>query len=121
MARRRRSLWGLLALPLLAGALLVMHGFGATPDTTTAAAAARAVDAPSASTGDTTCPTCEPHAMVMVCLAVLGGVVSAVIGARRWAGGALVPITIAGRGIRHASSSLPPLDPVWRRLSVMLR
>lgn len=125
MSPQRLPRWtALLALPLLAGALLFMHGLAAAttdgPHTTLGAAPTHVHHAETpAEHHDAGCPGCAVSHVMAACVAIVATVVGLrltrrAIGARR--SRRFLP---ALRGIRAAGHLLRPPDPAWVRLAVM--
>ena len=113
----------LLVLPLLAGALLLMHGLDAGTHTTAAALAH--VDVESDGHGHHT-PGCEScpgtHHLLAACMAIAATAATLRLARRtgcRLAIAVRSVVTPAARfGVRLAELARPP-DPGWVRLSVM--
>lgn len=109
----------LLAVPLLAGAVLIMHGASAD----TAHAGARAHEAHSAEAhrdADADCTSCVVSHLLVACVAVVT-TATAVTAARRHLSGRLrvLPALAAPRLRRVRDVLLRPPEPAWVRLTVM--
>jgi hypothetical protein len=128
MLRPTRSRWALLALPLLIGAVLLMHGLDAgSTESLTGSTTVREVshghtaDAPAAH-DDSHCSSCHLGHVMAACLAVLA--TCAALAALRRTGlggraGALTAIAlVGGRGWVQPPRSRPP---TWLVLAVMQR
>jgi len=113
----------LLVLPLLAGALLLMHGLdaGATTDELHAASGAAPRLAHRGETPaehhDTGCDSCVFGHVVAACVAVVATVVGLRV-ARR-ATGTRMSTLVSALGRIRAARRLRPPDPTWVRLAVM--
>lgn len=115
----------LLVLPLLAGALLLMHGLDAGASTSGRHGAAASVPAHShgdevpAEHGRAGCDSCATDHVISVCVAIVAAVVGLRL-ARRAAAMRLTTVTDAGTDrIRTARRLLRAPDPAWVRLAVM--
>ena len=123
MSPLRLPRWiALLALPLLAGALLLMHGLDAGANTTTGPHGAEATHAhePEASGEhhDGVCDGCVDHVMA-ACIAIVATAVGVRL-ARRAAGtSASTVVGSTAAGVHAARQLLRPPDPAWVRLAVM--
>lgn len=125
MSPLRLPRWtALLVLPLLAGALLLMHGLDAGA-TTTGPHGASAVASDHSHHGETPaehhdagCEDCAVHVMA-ACVAIVATVVGLRL-ARRAAGTRLSTLVDRATGrIRAARQLLRPPEPAWVRLAVM--
>ena len=126
MSPLRLPRWtALLVLPLLAGALLLMHGLDAGT-TTTGPHGAVAVASDHPNQGETPaehhhagCPGCVVGHVMAACVAVVATVVGLRL-ARRGIGTDLSTFVDAATGrVRAARQLLRPPDPAWVRLAVM--
>lgn len=118
---------GLLAVALLVGALLLMHGLDARvhvdpgPEAhPVAAAAGHASEAePSAGHDDEHCPTCAAGHVMVACVAILTAF-AGLICLRRVLGQAVATTaaTTSG-GVRVVHRVMRPPEPAWVRLAVM--
>jgi hypothetical protein len=106
----------LLAVPLLVGAVLVMHG--ATPDGGHAGASTHESHAGPGHDGE--CATCVISHLVVACVAVIA-TTTAVVASRRHlrARHRVAPAGPARRARRPWDVVLRPPDPAWVRLAVM--
>lgn len=117
----------LLALPLLVGALLVMHGLDAgAPDATMAHSPVEAMphshDHPApASPDDRGCDHCLTGHLIAACAAVVA-TVGAIRLRRSTTVGRLAaaPHRVAARSLRILREVVRPPEPAWVRLGVML-
>ena len=116
--------WGLLALPLLVGALLLMHGLdtgGAETGSGRAAPVAQGHDDTGADGHDDGhCPGCDVGHLLAACVAVLATVAS-VIATRRFhlRSAVIRALKSALRRTRPWRVLLRPPKPAWVRLEVM--
>jgi hypothetical protein len=125
MSPSRLRRWiALLALPLLAGALLLMHGLdvGANASGLHEASAAAPEHSHEGKTPaehhDGACKGCVDHVMA-ACVAIVATVVGVRL-ARRVAGTSVSTVAgSAAAGVRAARQLLRPPDPAWVRLAVM--
>ena len=126
MSPLRLPRWtALLVLPLLAGALLLMHGLDAGA-TTPAVHGASAVSSGHAEQDEgpaehhhAGCPGCVVGHVMAACVAVVATVVGLRL-ARRGIGTHLSTLVSSARGrIRAPRQLLRPPDPAWVRLAVM--
>jgi hypothetical protein len=119
---------GLLVLPLLVGARLLMHGLDARvhidpgPETHRApAATAGHPGGAEASDGhdDEHCPTCAAGHVMVACVAIVTAVAGLVL-LRRAAGRVVATLTApTDHGVRLVHRVLRPPEPAWVRLAVM--
>lgn len=118
-------------LPLLVGALLLMHGLDVHPSGVVAGASASHEVAATeahhphdhrlpASDDDHGCGACLAGHLSAVCAAVLIGFATVVL-ARRVLAGRRLPLVLAaiGAGVRAVVELVRPPDPAWVRLAVM--
>ncbi len=126
MSPLRLPRWtALLVLPLLVGALLLMHGLDAGASTTglhgVAAAApthGHHIETP-AEHRDAGCEGCTFGHVMAACVAIVATVVGLRL-ARRATGTRLSTLVFSALGrIRAARQLLRPPDPAWVRLAVM--
>jgi hypothetical protein len=126
MSPLRLPRWtAVLVLPLLVGALLLMHGLdaGSTTDGLHGASAiapthAHQGEAP-AEHHDTGCDGCAVSHVMAACVAIVATVVGLRL-ARRAVGVRVSTLVGSARdGIRAARQLLRPPDPAWVRLAVM--
>lgn len=126
MSPLRLPRWtALLVLPLLAGALLLMHGLDAGASAT-GPAGASAVAPAHRHQGDTPpehhdagCDGCTVGHVMAACVAIVATVVGVRI-ARRAAGARLSTlVATAAAHLRAARLLLRPPNPAWVRLAVM--
>ena len=123
----RLSRWtAVLVLPLLAGALLLMHGLDAgaseaAPHASVSGSAPHEHHSAPAHDEDHGCDDCAGHLMA-ACLAVVASIATFSL-ARRMIRGRWTTSTpsILSHLIRRARELLPPPDPVWVRLAVIQR
>jgi hypothetical protein len=115
----------LLVLPLLAGALLLMHGLdaGATTNglhgTPAAAPTHPHHGQPPADHHDAACPGCAVGHVMTACVAIIATVIGLRF-SRRGTGTRLATLAFSAPGrIRAARQVLRPPDPAWVRLAVM--
>jgi hypothetical protein len=126
MSPLRLPRWtALLVLPLLAGALLLMHGLdaGASTSGLPAAAAAAPTHAHHGETPaehhDAGCDGCEIGHVMAACVAIVATVVGLRL-ARRAMGPRVATRAAAAPGlVRAARELLRPPEPAWVRLAVM--
>jgi hypothetical protein len=126
MSPLRSSRWtALLILPLLAGALLLMHGLdagaGANPLREVPASASTHAHGGETSTEhhDAGCDGCAAGHVMAACVAIVATVVGLRL-ARRGMGIALVPLVDSAVGrVAAARARVRPPDPAWIRLAVM--
>ena len=124
MSPLRLPRWtALLILPLLAGALLLMHGLDAGATTNGLHRAAAPTHAHHAETPaehhDAGCEGCTVGHVMAACVAIVATVVGLRL-ARRATGTRLSTLVVSGLGrIRAARQLLRPPDPAWVRLAVM--
>ena len=126
MSPLRLPRWtALLVLPLLAGALLLMHGLdaGATTNGLHAAAAAAPThshqDEAPTEHRDAGCDGCAVGHVLAACVAIMATVVGLRL-ARRAAGVSVSTLVdFATARTRAARQVLRPPDPAWVRLAVM--
>lgn len=121
MSSPRRSTWvALLALPVLVGAVLLMHGLDAGTHTTAAASAAEASGHDHDRAGCESCP--GTHHVLAACVAVAATVATLRLARRtrcRFAvAGCSFAMQVCRAGSRLVEVARPP-DPAWVRLSVM--
>lgn len=118
---------GLLVLPLLVGALLLMHGLDArvhiepSPAHPVAAAAAGHSGKAGQAAGhdDEHCPTCAAGHVMVACVAILT-VVAGLICLRRVLGQVVATLAATTTaGVRIVHRVLRPPEPAWVRLAVM--
>jgi hypothetical protein len=122
MSPLRLPRWtALLALPLLAGALLLMHGLDAGASTSWAHGAESA----HAHEGETpaehqegACDGCVDHVMA-ACVAIVATAVGVRLARRAAGASASTVVGSAAAGVRAARQLLRPPDPAWVRLAVM--
>jgi hypothetical protein len=126
MSSLRLPRWtALLALPLLAGALLLMHGLDAGANTV-GHSGASTVEATHAHQGETPaehhdagCPGCAVGHVMAACVAIVATVIGLRL-AQRSAGTHLSTLVATATGsLRAARQLLRPPDPAWVRLAVM--
>lgn len=137
-ARLPRWTW-LLVLPMLVGALLLMHGLDAGAGdhhTPTAAAAPAPADshvhtehgahldtatsaAASSSPEDGQCLDCLAGHVMAACMAIITTIVGVGLIRRRLGGGFVVALAAPLEWARSLIESVRPPDPAWVRLSVM--
>ena len=120
---------GLLALALLVGALLLMHGLAArvhvdpAPEAHPVAAAtaghAGGAEAP-VGHDDEHCPTCAAGHVMVACVAIVT-VVTGLVLVRRSLGRAVATLaaTTTDASVRVVQRVLRPPEPAWVRLAVM--
>lgn len=126
MSPLRLPRWtALLVLPLLAGALLLMHGLDAGATThglhgTSAAASTKSHQGETpAEHHDPGCDGCAVGHVMAACVAIVATVVGVRL-ARRAAGVRVSTLVGSATGrIRAARQLLHPPDPAWVRLAVM--
>jgi hypothetical protein len=130
MPRPIGSRWAFLALPLLVGALLLMHGLdtgstesgagtGTSTGTTHAAAHGHDGSAPD-SHDDGHCASCDVAHLLAACVAVLATIATFVAAHRLYTRGtAIRRMTSAPRRRLHWRDVLRPPEPAWVRLAVM--
>lgn len=126
MSPLRLPRWtALLVLPLLAGALLLMHGLDAGATTTELHGASAAASDHSNQSGapaehhDAGCDGCAVGHVMAACVAIVATVVGLRL-ARRVAGTRVAALAATATGrIRAARQLLRPPDPAWIRLAVM--
>lgn len=125
MSPLRLPRWtALLVLPLLAGALLLMHGLDA--GTTASGLHGAAAAAPTHSHQgeaptehhDAGCDGCAVGHVMAACVAIMATVVGVRL-ARRAAGVRVSTLVDFATRIRAARQLLRPPDPAWVRLAVM--
>lgn len=114
---------GLLVLPLLVGALLLMHGLEARvhsePLPAAAAKAGHGEAAAADSHGDEHCPTCAAGHLMVACVGIITAVAGLVVLRRPLARADLALVATASTGRRAVHRVLRPPEPAWVRLSVM--
>ena len=126
MSPLRLPRWtALLVLPLLAGALLLMHGLDAGATTTELHGASAAASDHSHQSGAPAehhgagCDGCAVGHVMAACVAIVATVVGLRL-ARRVAGTRVAALAATATGrIRAARQLLRPPDPAWIRLAVM--
>lgn len=118
-----RPLWALLALPVLVGAVLLMHGLDA--EAAEAHAAPAATDGPVSDgqhhDGRQRCASCTVGHVAAVCVAVLAGATALVVATRRSrprGAGVARPLSASLR-TRIQPSTRPERPPLWVELAVM--
>lgn len=118
---------GLLVLPLLVGALLLMHGLDARVSADSVvgeppvanAAAGHLEDAPSAGHDDEHCASCAAGHVMVACVAIVG-VVAGLVLLRRVLGRVVATLAVTtDDGVRLVQRVLRPPEPAWVRLAVM--
>jgi hypothetical protein len=126
MSPLRLPRWtALLLLPLLAGALLLMHGLdaGATTDWLHGAPVAAPThshqgDAP-AEHHDAGCDGCAVGHVMATCMAIVATVVGLQLARRAVGVRKSMLVGSAADGVRSALQVLRPPEPAWVRLAVM--
>lgn len=121
MSSPRRSTWvAVLALPLLVGAVLLMHGLDAGTHTPAAASAAEAGGHDHDRAGCESCP--GTHHVLAACVAVAATVTTLRVARRTRSrfpvAGRSLAMQVGRTGSRLVELARPP-DPAWVRLSVM--
>lgn len=128
MPRPIGSRWALLALPLLVGALLLMHGLdtgstepGTGTGTGTAHTAAHGHDeAAPDSHDDGHCASCDVAHLMAACVAILATIATFIAAHRLYTRGtAIRRMTSAQRRRLDWRDLLRPPEPAWVRLAVM--
>ena len=126
MSPLRLPRWtALLVLPLLAGALLLMHGLdaGATTDGLHGASATATTHShqgeATAEHHDPGCDGCAVGHVMAACLAIVVTVVGLGLARRAVGVGVSTVVDSATGGIRAARQLVRPPDPAWVRLAVM--
>lgn len=126
MSPRRRLRWSpLLVLPLLVGALLVMHGLDARADGTPSegvrsiSAHPHEVADPGTGSADGHCAACAAGHVVAACVAIVASVAGLraarpILGAAR-----RLLVAAAAAVVRAGGGPLRPPPPAWVRLAVM--
>lgn len=137
LTRLPRWTW-LLVLPLLVGALLLMHGLDASAgDHHTAAAApgapahAHVHSEPGAQLDsvtsaavfggpeDSQCLDCVAGHVMAACMVIITTIIGVGLLRRRLGGGLVVAVAAPPESARSLIESVRPPDPAWVRLSVM--
>ena len=125
MSTRRLPRWSaLLVLPLLVGALLLMHGLNPGPgpermDRATAASTHLDDGDRPGHHDDGHCVACAAGHVMATCVAIVA-TVAGLRRARRTVGVVVMPrVATVTAGIRAAQAVLRPPEPAWVRLAVM--
>lgn len=120
MQRPIGSRWLLLALPLLVGGLLAMHGLAGGSSPEAGREVSVASDGAAGSHHQGQCTHCQLGHVMVVCMAVLVAA-GTLGGARRVSGppASAARPTQALSWARRWTERLPPPEPAWVRLAVM--
>ena len=121
MVSTRRTLWVLLTLPMLAGAVLLLHGLDAQAAEAHTAPSSEAASARDGHHHDAPdhCASCSIGHLAAACVAIVVTTSALIITSRRKVGARAAFTTPALLRVVRRSSTRSPRPPAWVELAVM--